>query len=250
MAEVRRLLATHAAADADRRRRLRQDPPGAAGRPPTLVDAYPDGVWLVELAPLADPALVPQAVAGALGVREQPGQPILATLLAALRARAAAAGAGQLRAPARRLRRAGRGAAARLPRRARAGHQPRAARRRRRGRLARALAGHARPAAPAAARRSWRDRGGAAVRRAGAAGPAGLRASRPRTRRRWRRSAGGWTASRWRSSWRRRGVTALTVEQIAARLDDRFRLLTGGRRTALRAPADAARRRSTGATTC
>ena len=60
-----------------------------------------------------------------------------------------------------------------------------------------------------------------------------LRRHRPRTRRRWPRSAGGWTASRWRSSWRRRGVTALTVEQIAARLDDRFRLLTGGSRTAL-----------------
>src|SRR5881398_2676415 len=35
---------------------------------------YPDGVWLVELAPLADPALVPQALAGALGVRETPGR--------------------------------------------------------------------------------------------------------------------------------------------------------------------------------
>src|SRR5918992_674856 len=30
-----------------------------------------DGVWLVELSPLADPSLVPQAVASTLGVREQ-----------------------------------------------------------------------------------------------------------------------------------------------------------------------------------
>jgi predicted ATPase/class 3 adenylate cyclase len=36
---------------------------------------YADGAWLVELAPVADPALVVQAVAAALGVREQPGIP-------------------------------------------------------------------------------------------------------------------------------------------------------------------------------
>jgi transcriptional regulator with XRE-family HTH domain len=50
-------------------------------------DAYPDGVWLVELAALADPDLVPQAVAAAAGVREDPGRPLLATLTAALRAK-------------------------------------------------------------------------------------------------------------------------------------------------------------------
>jgi predicted ATPase/DNA-binding CsgD family transcriptional regulator/DNA-binding XRE family transcriptional regulator len=48
---------------------------------------YPDGVWLVELAALADPALVPQAVATALGVPEQPGRPIADTLTARLAAR-------------------------------------------------------------------------------------------------------------------------------------------------------------------
>jgi predicted ATPase len=47
----------------------------------------PPGAVLVELAALADPALVPQAVASALGVAEQPGQPLLQTLLAALRRR-------------------------------------------------------------------------------------------------------------------------------------------------------------------
>ena len=31
-----------------------------------VVDHYPDGVWLVELAPLVDPALVPQTVAAVL----------------------------------------------------------------------------------------------------------------------------------------------------------------------------------------
>ncbi|MBM3458249.1 MAG: adenylate/guanylate cyclase domain-containing protein, partial [Armatimonadetes bacterium] len=38
------------------------------------------GCWLVELASLADPAYVPQAAASALGLREEPGRPILQTL--------------------------------------------------------------------------------------------------------------------------------------------------------------------------
>jgi non-specific serine/threonine protein kinase len=42
--------------------------------------SYPDGIWLVDLAPLADPALVTQTVAGTLGLRETPGQPLLATM--------------------------------------------------------------------------------------------------------------------------------------------------------------------------
>jgi non-specific serine/threonine protein kinase len=49
------------------------------------LDAFADGVWLVELAPLADPALVPQAVATVLGVQERPGRPLLVTLAEALR---------------------------------------------------------------------------------------------------------------------------------------------------------------------
>jgi predicted ATPase/class 3 adenylate cyclase len=46
-----------------------------------VVEQFPDGVWLVELAPLADPALVPQTVATALGMREQPGRLPMAALL-------------------------------------------------------------------------------------------------------------------------------------------------------------------------
>jgi predicted ATPase/class 3 adenylate cyclase len=46
-----------------------------------LLEQYPDGVWLVELAALADPALVPQTVASALGVPEQPGRGLTETLV-------------------------------------------------------------------------------------------------------------------------------------------------------------------------
>jgi AAA domain len=51
------------------------------------LEDYPDGVWVAELAAVADPALVAQAAAAALGVRDEPGHPILETLLSALRGR-------------------------------------------------------------------------------------------------------------------------------------------------------------------
>ena len=50
-----------------------------------LLGSYPDGVWITELAGLSEGALVPQAVAGALRVQEQPGQPLIGTLAEALR---------------------------------------------------------------------------------------------------------------------------------------------------------------------
>jgi predicted ATPase len=42
---------------------------------------FQDGVWLVELASLPDPDLVPQTVAAVLGVRETPGDPLVETLV-------------------------------------------------------------------------------------------------------------------------------------------------------------------------
>jgi predicted ATPase/DNA-binding winged helix-turn-helix (wHTH) protein len=45
-----------------------------------VTDDYPDGVWFVELAPLADERLVPQAVASVLGVKEEAGRPVLEAL--------------------------------------------------------------------------------------------------------------------------------------------------------------------------
>ena len=53
-------------------------------------------------------------------------------------------------------------------------------------------------------------------------------------------SAGGWTACRWRWSWRRGDSARSTVAQVFERLDDRFRLLTGGPRRAPAPPDDAA----------
>ena len=41
---------------------------------------FEDGVWMIELASLADPSLVAQAVASALGVREQPGRSLSESL--------------------------------------------------------------------------------------------------------------------------------------------------------------------------
>jgi predicted ATPase/DNA-binding CsgD family transcriptional regulator len=53
----------------------------------SLVGAYPDGVWLVELAPLSEGALVPKEVAGALGVPERRAQPLDDTLAEVLKDR-------------------------------------------------------------------------------------------------------------------------------------------------------------------
>ena len=46
-----------------------------------VLDDYPDGVWFVELAPLTDAQLVPQAVASVLGVKEEAGRPVIEALM-------------------------------------------------------------------------------------------------------------------------------------------------------------------------
>jgi predicted ATPase/class 3 adenylate cyclase len=50
-----------------------------------VVDRYRDGVWLVELAPVQDPGLVVQEVIRALGVQESPGRRPIDTLIDFLR---------------------------------------------------------------------------------------------------------------------------------------------------------------------
>jgi len=53
------------------------------------LESYPDGVWLVELAALSDPELVAQEVAGVLGVREESEKKLLQTLRDTLRPQSA-----------------------------------------------------------------------------------------------------------------------------------------------------------------
>ena len=62
--------------------------PGGAGKTrlalelaSQLVGEAADGVWLVELDPLSDPLLVPQAVASGLGLKERPGRRMADTLV-------------------------------------------------------------------------------------------------------------------------------------------------------------------------
>lgn len=45
-----------------------------------VVDHHPDGVWWVELGPVTDPDLVPYVVARAFGLREEEGRPVIETL--------------------------------------------------------------------------------------------------------------------------------------------------------------------------
>jgi predicted ATPase/class 3 adenylate cyclase len=80
IAEVQQLLATH--------RLLTLTGAGGSGKTRLALQvaaerlqAYPEGVWFVDLAPLANAALVPQTVADALQVREEPGRLPVETLV-------------------------------------------------------------------------------------------------------------------------------------------------------------------------
>src|SRR6266508_3369429 len=50
-----------------------------------LLDQYPDGVWMVELAPILDPLLVSRTTAIAIGLRDEPQRPVMDMLCDYLR---------------------------------------------------------------------------------------------------------------------------------------------------------------------
>jgi len=52
-----------------------------------IVDQFPDGVWVFELAAVADPTAVPDAVASVLGITQQPGKSMSDSVAAALEGR-------------------------------------------------------------------------------------------------------------------------------------------------------------------
>jgi predicted ATPase/class 3 adenylate cyclase len=52
-----------------------------------LVDEFPDGVWVFELAAVTDPAAVPDAVAAVLGITQQPGKTVSESIAATLEGR-------------------------------------------------------------------------------------------------------------------------------------------------------------------
>jgi predicted ATPase/class 3 adenylate cyclase len=86
MAEVKRLMGTT--------RLLTLTGPGGTGKTrlslqvaAEMLDQFPHGVWLVELSTLSDPALVPEAILNAVDIREEPDRAPLSTLIDALRPR-------------------------------------------------------------------------------------------------------------------------------------------------------------------
>jgi predicted ATPase len=88
VAEIRGLLTG--------RRLITLTGPGGSGKTCLAVEVaaglateFPNGRWLVQLAELTEPALIPQAVAAALGIRETPGQTALETIVHFLNGRRA-----------------------------------------------------------------------------------------------------------------------------------------------------------------
>ena len=196
-----------------------------------LEATFRDGVYVVDLAPLADPALVETRIAQALGLKEMAGQPLSELLRRYLEERQlllvldnfehlpeAAPLVAELLAACPSLTVL---VTSRSPLHLRGEQQvpvpP----------LALPDANHA--TTPEAALQSEAVQ--LFVQRAQAV-TARLRAQTRRTWPRWPASASGWTGCRWRSNWRRRGSGSWHPLPSLARLEQRLPLLTGGARDA------------------
>ena len=210
----------------------------AAGR---LMDRYADGVWLAELASLGDASQIPSEVARALGAPEVPGVPAARDGHGVRRRQGAAAPARQRRAPRRRSRTVCRTTARERAGPAHPDDQPRSPGRPRRGGPPAAIPvlprGHGSPvgwcpvtvadidvAAESEAVRLFTER-------ASSADPAfTLRDSNVASVVEICQRLDGIPLAIELAAAR---VSAMSPDDIAGRLGDRFRLLAGGRRTAV-----------------
>ena len=167
--------------------------------------AFPDGVLFVALAPIADPALVASAIGQAVGAREAGAEPLPDRIKAVLARRTSSARARQLRACHRGRSRSSptcwplaRDSPCWPPAGCACGSAASTSTRCRRSHWRRPTRPPSLDAiAAAAAVRLFVARAQAVARR--------LRPHRRECRRRWPRSAAGWTGCPWRSSWRPRG---------------------------------------------
>ena len=198
------------------------------------VDIFPDGAWVIEFAALGDGSLIPETIAATLHVKAQPGIPVLDTLAQHIGERrillvlddcdhvieAVATTVDDLL-------------------RACSGLRVLVT-----SREALGIGGESLyPVASLDCRRRIRSCRSSRWRQSPRSKPSDCSSTEPRPfnlpssspsamSRPSRRSAGAWMGSRWRSSWLP-PASRPSPRADAARLDDRFRLLTGGSRMAL-----------------
>ena len=197
-----------------------------------VADAYADGVWFVDLAPVSDPRLVANAVASTLGVREEPGRPIIEVLQRFVADRALLLVLDNCEHLLRGLRATGAGSAAGRPQADDRRDEPRAAPCAGRGHVSRAAAARARSGGRSRARRAGRVCGGAAVldRAIDARPDFALTRENAAAVARICRDLDGIPLAIELAAAR---VRSMSVDAIAGHLTDRFALLKGGDRTAL-----------------
>ena len=210
--------------------KAREDAAGTRTRRCDVVDVR-DGVWFVELASLTDPTQISQAIGAALRLREIPGQAVGRHVGGGAGTQAGIVGARQLRTPHRRLRPAGGVAAATGANRQEPMHEPRSAGMQvnipgesRRSRIR--TRSECRPFANSVRSSGFDYRSTARRRRSELPSDSGEREIR-------RADLRPFDGIPFAIELAAARLRAMTAAQICSRLDDRFRLLTGGRRTAV-----------------